>query len=76
MCPFKERLWADRSIQAGGVSEFPRPSNLRAGAQLDSRFPQFQSEFCNLKFQRKSVRRPEHEADRSLEWIEELSVAW
>ena len=28
-----------QAAQAGGVSEFPRPSNLRAGAQLDSRFP-------------------------------------
>ena len=27
------------AAQAGGVSEFPRPSTLRAGAQLDSRFP-------------------------------------
>ena len=30
---------AAQAAQAGGVSEFPRPSTLRAGAQLDARFP-------------------------------------
>jgi hypothetical protein len=29
---------AAQAAQAAGVSEFPRPSNLRTGAQLDSRF--------------------------------------
>ena len=30
---------AAAQAEAGGAAEFPRPSSLRTGAQLDSRFP-------------------------------------